>query len=138
MPDDWPGDQLRKERNIGKIVEQADRLVLFAVTVDQKRNLLKGEKADAERQDDVLHMELPGFIAGDVDDEETGVFVHGNQRQIGDDPGAHHSRLAGIFDQPVAKIVDEYRPGEQEDIFPFPVSIESDRPDAEHENCQPL
>ena len=61
--DDRPGDQLREEADVQRVVDGiAHRFLLAAVHVDDVRHALKGVEADAERQHDVVEEgDAPAF-----------------------------------------------------------------------------
>ena len=54
MGDDRPRNQLREIGDKGDIIEETVIRDLAPVGVDDKRELLKGEKADAQRKKDML------------------------------------------------------------------------------------
>lgn len=57
MVDDWPSDQMRKDRHEFAVSQEGLVPCLPAIRVDKVGRLREREERDAERQDNVLQME---------------------------------------------------------------------------------
>ena len=95
VPDDRPGDELRKERHEHAEVEEAVDVPIAAPEIDQVGDLLEHEEADAERQDQVPRMEALAEQRVDGAAEEVGVFEQRRARQIQRhaEHGIHRARV---------------------------------------------
>ena len=76
-----PGDELREERDEHAEIEEAVDVPVAAPEIDQVRDLLEDEEADAERQDQIPGLPRLAQHAERRAAQEVGIFEHGRGRR---------------------------------------------------------
>ena len=127
-PHDRTGDQVRKERDEGGIGQQAGIDAVAASALGQEHDLLEGEEADRQRQEDV---EFGRVQPEHAVDEEVGVFEPAQQRQVcgdaRDQPAPRRALPAAACqtqDMLAEPVIDQDRSGQQQDEFRVPPAVE--------------
>jgi len=82
MPHDRPGNQMREIGNEQRVIQQAVIVRLAGIGIHQIADLLKGEKADGQRQEEMRHRQAQSQqIIGGAGKQRV-VFEDGDQAQV--------------------------------------------------------
>ena len=127
MANDRPYDKLRKERHVEAIFSETILRRCSLLPVCEIRNLLKGEKADAERQDDVPGLVFTAGEPGKRSGKKIRVFEDTDDRQV--DHDAQHDKASPLEPQKDLGKQPIDRDGEQQqrDQPDFPIAVEDQR-----------
>ena len=127
VPNDWTGNELRKERHEHAEVEEAVDVPITASQIDQVGDLLEHKEADAERQDQVPGMEAIAQQGVGSAAKEVGIFEQAEHGKV-----QHHTengnppRTSGgepSDDQPVG----DGEPGQHRNEADIPPAVEEQR-----------
>ena len=128
---------MREKRDKESVAAELEIVDLAAVGIDQKGDLLEGEKADRKRQEEGLHGELESGELVDDLDRKDGILVVAEEGEVTRDPGdeeglaaARPGRRSGLGARgrlhQVApdEVVKPDRAEEQRQVGGFPPAIE--------------
>lgn len=119
--DDRASDQVREERDESSVRQQAGIDTLAAKALHQVHDLLEGEEAYRQRQEDP---QLRRIQPKHVVDHEVGVFEPAQQREVRRNARDQPASRAAPMDSLTEPIIGQDRSGQQQDEFRVPPTIE--------------
>jgi hypothetical protein len=121
---------MRKERNEVRIVQQTGVATLHPVALHQEHDLLEGEEADRQRQEQVQFGCVKTCCRGNGVEREAGVFEPAEQTEVEADPEDQPAPCSGAIgrrcqeqDALPAPIVGDDRPHQQQDEACVPPAV---------------
>ncbi len=137
MVHDGASDELREEGYEQHVVDEVQQLDPVPVRVDEERDLLKGEKRDADRQHHRAEDEVEAGDRVEVVHEEVGVLEVAQRGEVEHD--AEHQQRPGRVRPPTVSRHDASSQGEvhqhqghdQQQVDRIPPAVEDEREERE-------
>ncbi len=138
VPDDRAGNQLWKEGYVKRVVGKAIVGRLSTIEVDQIGDLLKGEKADAQGQNDVPGIVRPTERSRYGADQEIGVLEKSDEYQVEPNADEHQASKATPLISLGEKPVNRDRANQQRQEAKVPIAVEAQGCDDQDPDAHPV
>ena len=130
VPNERTGDELRKERHKKAVVENTEAGDPTHIRVDEKRNLLKREERDAERQRERLDLPVQAEDRAHILREKARIFEITEEEEIESQPGDKKPEALSAMSPDQCDGEDRVASDRQEQdphIAPIPPAIKKQR-----------